>query len=166
MRMLFLLLAARSGAGVVGSELLQRCEWPRGVVLGLSRGRGHYAVLAAAHGAASSETESQQRLQAVQHNASCLSGAARGGMASRARLRGVARPARDARHPAGICAGGGTTGRRPQRTRDARRNQECVTAQRLGDRGRTSSRATQRHQPLARRTSLRPPVGTSELPSK
>jgi len=32
------------------------------------------------------------------------------------------------------------------------------TAQRLGDRGRTSSRATQRHQPLARRTSLRPPV--------
>ena len=35
------------------------------------------------------------------------------------------------------------------------------TAQRLGDRGRTSSRATQRHQPLARRTSLRPPVGTS-----
>ena len=35
------------------------------------------------------------------------------------------------------------------------------TAQRLGDRGRTSSRATQRHQPLARRTSLRPSVGTS-----
>ena len=35
------------------------------------------------------------------------------------------------------------------------------TAQRLGDRGRTSSRATQRHQPLARRTSLQPPVGTS-----
>ena len=40
MRLLFLLLAARSGAGVVGSELLQRCEWPRGVVLGLSRERG------------------------------------------------------------------------------------------------------------------------------
>ena len=52
MRMLFLVLAARSGAGVAGSELLQRREWPRGVVLGLSRGRDHYAVLAAAHGAA------------------------------------------------------------------------------------------------------------------
>ena len=38
MRVLFLLLAARSGAGVAGSELLQRREWPRGVVLGLSRG--------------------------------------------------------------------------------------------------------------------------------
>ena len=46
MRVLFLLLAARSGAGVVASELLQRREWPRGVALGLSRGRGHYAVLA------------------------------------------------------------------------------------------------------------------------
>ncbi|EOD07312.1 hypothetical protein EMIHUDRAFT_198743 [Emiliania huxleyi CCMP1516] len=77
MRMLFLLLAARSGAGVAGSELLQRREWPRGVVLGLSRGRDHYAVLAAAHGAASAETEPQQRLQAVQHNASGLSGAMR-----------------------------------------------------------------------------------------
>ncbi|EOD28737.1 hypothetical protein EMIHUDRAFT_234736 [Emiliania huxleyi CCMP1516] len=77
MRMLFLVLAARSGAGVAGSELLQRREWPRGVVLGLSRGRDHYAVLAAAHGAASAETEPQQRLQAVQHNASGLSGAMR-----------------------------------------------------------------------------------------
>ena len=77
MRVLFLLLAARSGAGVAGSELLQRREWPRGVVLGLSRGRDHYAVLAAAHGAASAETEPQQRLQAVQHNASGLSGAMR-----------------------------------------------------------------------------------------
>ena len=48
MRVLFLLLAARSRAGVAGSELLQRREWPRGVVLGLSRGRDHYAVLAAA----------------------------------------------------------------------------------------------------------------------
>ncbi|EOD27295.1 hypothetical protein EMIHUDRAFT_236012 [Emiliania huxleyi CCMP1516] len=65
MRMLFLVLAVRSGAGVAGSELLQRREWPRGVVLGLSRGRDHYAVLAAAHGAASAETEPQQRLQAV-----------------------------------------------------------------------------------------------------
>ena len=44
MRVLFLLLAARSGAGVVASELLQRREWLRGVALGLSRGRGHYAV--------------------------------------------------------------------------------------------------------------------------
>ena len=77
MRMLFLVLAARSGAGVAGSELLQRREWPRGVVLGLSRGRDHYAVLAVAHGAASAETEPQQRLQAVQHNASGLSGAMR-----------------------------------------------------------------------------------------
>ncbi|EOD08952.1 hypothetical protein EMIHUDRAFT_258062, partial [Emiliania huxleyi CCMP1516] len=77
MRMLFLVLAARSGAGVAGSELLQWREWPRGVVLGLSRGRDHYAVLAAAHGAASAETEPQQRLQAVQHNASGLSGAVR-----------------------------------------------------------------------------------------
>ena len=77
MRVLFLLLAARSGAGVVASELLQRREWLRGVALGLSRGRGHYAVLAAAHGAAAAETESQQRLQAAQHNASCLSGAMR-----------------------------------------------------------------------------------------
>ena len=81
MRLLFLLLAARSGAGVVGlgvgSELLQRCEWPRGVVLGLSRERGHGAVLAAARGAASSVGESQQQLQAVQRNASYLSGAAR-----------------------------------------------------------------------------------------
>ena len=76
-RSLFLVLAARSGAGVAGSELLQRREWPRGVVLGLSRGRDHYAVLAAAHGAASAETEPQQRLQAVQHNASGLSGAMR-----------------------------------------------------------------------------------------
>ena len=73
----FLLLAARPGAGVAGSELLQRCEWPRGVVLGLSRERGHGAVLAAARGAASSVGESQQQLQAVQRNASCLSGAAR-----------------------------------------------------------------------------------------
>ena len=77
MRLLFLLLAARPGAGVVGSELLQRCEWPRGVVLGLSRERGHGAVLAAARGAASSVGESQQQLQAVQRNASYLSGAAR-----------------------------------------------------------------------------------------
>ena len=77
MRMLFLVLAARSGAGVAGSELLQRREWPRGVVLGLSRGRDHYAVLAAAHGAALSSAAPQQRLQAVQHNASGLSGAMR-----------------------------------------------------------------------------------------
>ena len=77
MRVLFLLLAARSGAGVAGSELLQRREWPRGVVLGLSRGRDHYAVLAAAHGAALSSAAPQQRLQAVQHNASGLSGAMR-----------------------------------------------------------------------------------------
>ena len=77
MRVLFLLLAARSGAGVAGSELLQRREWPRGVVLGLSRGRDHYAVLAAAHGAALSSAAPQQRLQAVQRNASCLSGAMR-----------------------------------------------------------------------------------------
>ncbi|EOD33322.1 hypothetical protein EMIHUDRAFT_229876 [Emiliania huxleyi CCMP1516] len=77
MRMLFLVLAARSGAGVAGSELLQRREWPRGVVLGLSRGRDHYAVLATAHGAALSSAAPQQRLQAVQRNASCLSGAMR-----------------------------------------------------------------------------------------
>ncbi|EOD03770.1 hypothetical protein EMIHUDRAFT_221941 [Emiliania huxleyi CCMP1516] len=77
MRMLFFVLAARSGAGVAGSELLQRREWPRGVVLGLSRGRDHYAVLAAAHGAALSSAAPQQRLQAVQRNASCLSGAMR-----------------------------------------------------------------------------------------
>ena len=77
MRMLFLVLAACSGAGVAGSELLQRREWPRGVVLGLSRGRDHYAVLAAAHGAALSSAAPQQRLQAVQHNASGLSGAMR-----------------------------------------------------------------------------------------
>ena len=49
MRMLFLVLVARSGAGVAGSELLQRREWPRGVVLGLARERGHGAALAAAH---------------------------------------------------------------------------------------------------------------------
>ena len=79
MRMLFLVLAARSGAGVAGSELLQRREWPRGVVLGLSRGRDHYAVLAAAHGAASAETEPQQRLQAVQHQWPLWSYAAAGG---------------------------------------------------------------------------------------
>ena len=62
---------------MVGSELLQRCEWPRGVVLGLSRERGHDAVLAAARGAAPSVGESQQRLQAMQRNASCLSEATR-----------------------------------------------------------------------------------------
>ena len=77
MRMLFLVLVARSGAGVAGSELLQRREWPRGVVLGLSRGRDHYAVLAAAHGAALSSAAPQQQLQAVQRNASGLSGAVR-----------------------------------------------------------------------------------------
>ena len=77
MRLLFLLLAARPGAGVVGSELLQRCEWPRGVVLGLSRERGHGAALAAAGGAAPIAGEAQQQLQAVQRNASHLSRAAR-----------------------------------------------------------------------------------------
>ena len=77
MRMLFLVLAARSGAGVAGSELLQRREWPRGVVLGLSRERGHGAALAAAGGAAPIVGEAQQQLQAVQRNASYLSGAAR-----------------------------------------------------------------------------------------
>ncbi|EOD14395.1 hypothetical protein EMIHUDRAFT_211827 [Emiliania huxleyi CCMP1516] len=77
MRVLFLLLATRSGAGVAGSELLQRREWPREVVLGLSRERGHGAALAAAHGAALSSAAPQQQLQAVQHNASYLSRAAR-----------------------------------------------------------------------------------------
>ena len=77
MRMLFLVLAARSGAGVAGSELLQRREWPRGVVLGLSRERGHGAALAAAGGAAPIVGEAQQQLQAVQRNASYLSRAAR-----------------------------------------------------------------------------------------
>ena len=77
MRVLFLLLAARSGAGVAGSELLQRREWPRGVVLGLSRERGHGAALAAAGGAAPIVGEAQQQLQAVQRNASYLSRAAR-----------------------------------------------------------------------------------------
>ena len=93
MRVLFLMLAARSVAGVAGSEPLQRCEWPRGVVLGLSRERGHGAVLAAARGAASSVGESQQQLQAVQRNASYLSGAVR-------RL-------------AGLCDGAGPRARRP-----------------------------------------------------
>ena len=46
-------------------------------MLGLSRERGHGAVLAAARGAASSVGESQQQLQAVQRNASYFSGAAR-----------------------------------------------------------------------------------------
>uniref|UniRef100_A0A0D3JTD3 Uncharacterized protein n=2 Tax=Emiliania huxleyi TaxID=2903 RepID=A0A0D3JTD3_EMIH1 len=77
MRMLFLVLVARSGAGVAGSELLQRREWPRGVVLGLARERGHGAVLAAAHGAALSSAAPQHQLQAVQRNASGLSGAVR-----------------------------------------------------------------------------------------
>ncbi|EOD42104.1 hypothetical protein EMIHUDRAFT_194823 [Emiliania huxleyi CCMP1516] len=77
MRMLFLVLVARSGAGVAGSELLQRREWPRGVVLGLARERGHGAALAAAHGAALSSAAPQHQLQAVQRNASGLSGAVR-----------------------------------------------------------------------------------------
>ena len=68
-RLLFRLLAARSGAGVAGSELLQRREWPRGVVLGLSRERGHGAALAAAGGAAPIVGEAQQQLQAVQRTA-------------------------------------------------------------------------------------------------
>ena len=100
MRMLFLLLAARSGAGVAGSELLQRCEWPRGVVLGLSRERGHGAALAAAGGAAPIAGEAQQQLQAVQRNASHLSRAARrlAGLCENAGPR--ARIAQSARLPA------------------------------------------------------------------
>ncbi|EOD21920.1 hypothetical protein EMIHUDRAFT_240761 [Emiliania huxleyi CCMP1516] len=77
MRMLFLVLVARSGAGVAGSELLQRREWPRGVVLGLARERGHGAALAAAREAALSSAAPQHQLQAVQRNASGLSGAVR-----------------------------------------------------------------------------------------
>ena len=100
MRVLFRLLAARSGAGVAGSELLQRCEWPRGVVLGLSRERGHGAALAAAGGAAPIVGEAQQQLQAVQRNASYLSRAARrlAGLCEDAGPR--ARSAQSARLPA------------------------------------------------------------------
>ena len=100
MRVLFLLLAARPGAGVAGSELLQRREWPRGVVLGLSRERGHGAALAAAGGAAPIVGEAQQQLQAVQRNASYLSRAARrlAGLCENAGPR--ARSAQSARLPA------------------------------------------------------------------
>ena len=45
MRMLFLLLAPRSGAQVGGSGLLQRLEPARGVAPGLSGRRDHVVVL-------------------------------------------------------------------------------------------------------------------------
>ena len=77
MRVLSLLLALPSAAGLVGPELLNRLGPARGVVPAPSRRRAHVGVLAAARGAAPTIGESQQQLHAVQRNASCLSGAAR-----------------------------------------------------------------------------------------
>ena len=77
MRVLSLLLALPSAAGLVGPELLHRLGPARGVVPAPSRRRAHVVVLAAARWAAPTIGESQQQLQAVQRNVSCLARAAR-----------------------------------------------------------------------------------------
>ena len=77
MRVLSLLLALPSAAGLVGPELLHRLGPARGVVPAPSRRSAHVVVLAVARWAAPTIGESQQQLHAVQRNASCLSGAAR-----------------------------------------------------------------------------------------